>query len=328
MYPKRLILDDARQWGIEIKGVDVNKSERTVVAEKVISKNQSVYTAPDLKSTGRSLQLPNASGYALRISLSDVGGISDNEINSVINGRPYVDLSDFVRRSGASVATTESLIMIGGFDQLHQIGDQLNRRDLLLHLQDLHKLNGTQKVGQSQLTLELLPPPLASAGLPNLTVQERVQSEISVLGMEVSTHLLNSYGEFLNAIGAVKSSDVIRQRSGASLLIAGVKSALQTPPVRSGRRVMFLTIDDGYGCNDVTFFEDAQQSYAQLLRTSNLFLIRGQLRRTGPRGVSIRATQAWELSSAYNSWLADKSLDTNNSLQNRRNLTTVKSKNV
>ena len=328
MYPKRLILDDARQWGVEIKGVDVNKSERTVVVEKVISKNQNVYTAPDLKSTGRSLQLPNASGYALRISLADVGGISDNEINSIINGRPYIDLSDFVRRSGASVATTESLIMIGGFDQLHKIGDQLNRRDLLLHLQDLHKLNGTQKIGQSQLTLELLPPPLASAGLPNLTVQERVQSEISVLGMEVSTHLLNSYGEFLNAIGAVKSSDVIKQRSGASLLIAGVKSALQTPPVRSGRRVMFLTIDDGYGCNDVTFFEDAQQSYAQLLRTSNLFLIRGQLRRTGPRGVSIRATQAWELSSAYNSWLADKSLDTNNSLENRRNLTTVKSKNA
>jgi error-prone DNA polymerase len=326
MYPKRLILDDARQWGVEIKGVDVNKSERTVVVEKVVSKNQNVYTAPDLKSTGRSLQLPNASGYALRISLADVGGISDNEINSIINGRPFIDLSDFVRRSGASVATTESLIMIGGFDQLHQIGDQLNRRDLLLHLQDLHKLNGTQKVGQSQLTLELLPPPLTSAGLPNLTAQERLQSEISVLGMEVSTHLLNSYGEFLNAIGAIKSSDVIKQRSGASLLIAGVKSALQTPPVRSGRRVMFLTIDDGYGCNDVTFFEDAQQSYAQLLRTSNLFLIRGQLRRTGPRGVSIRATQAWELSSAYNSWLANNSLDTDDSLDNGRNLTTVESK--
>ena len=217
--------------------------------------------------------------------------------------------------------------MIGGFDQLHQIGDQLNRRDLLLHLQDLYKLTGT-KIGQDQLTLELLPPPLTSAGLPNLTVQEQIQNEITVLGMEVSAHLLNSYGEFLNAIGAVKSSDVIKQRSGASLLIAGVKSALQTPPVRSGRRVMFLTIDDGYGCNDVTFFEDAQQSYAQLLRTSNLFLIRGQLRRTGPRGVSIRATQAWELSSAYNSWLADNSLGTNNYLNKGRNLTTVKSKNV
>jgi error-prone DNA polymerase len=327
MYPKRLILDDARQWGIEIKGVDVNKSQRTVVVEKVISKNQSSYTAPDLKSTGRSLQLPNANGYALRISLADVGGISDNEISSIINGRPYVDLSDFVRRSGASVATTESLIMVGGFDQLHQIGNQLNRRDLLLHLQDLYKLTGT-KIGQDQLTLELLPPPLTSAGLPNLTAQEQIQNEITVLGMEVSAHLLNSYGEFLNAIGAVKSSDVIKQRSGASLLIAGVKSALQTPPVRSGRRVMFLTIDDGYGCNDVTFFEDAQQSYAQLLRTSNLFLIRGQLRRTGPRGVSIRATQAWELSSAYNSWLADNSLGTNNYLNKGRNLTTVKSKNV
>ena len=341
MYPKRLILDDARQWGIEIKGIDVNKSERTVTVEKVdvdqqVNKQRS-YVAPDLNSTGRSLQLPDASGYALRISLADVGGISEREINSIIAARPFVDLADFVRRSGASITTTESLIVIGGFDQLHRIDQShrivngskgLNRRDLLLHLQDLYKLNGGQKVGESQLTLELLPPPLVAAGLPNLTAAELVQNEVSILGMEVTAHMLNFYGDFLNAVGAVKSSDVIKQRSGASVLIAGVKSALQTPPVRSGRRVMFLTIDDGHGCNDVTFFEDTQQSYAQLLRTSNIFLIRGAVRRTGPRGVSIRATQAWELSSAYNSWLAGNASDTDVSLNNGRNLTTMKSKNA
>ncbi|MSV38813.1 MAG: hypothetical protein F2913_04825, partial [Actinobacteria bacterium] len=341
MYPKRLILDDARQWGIEIKGIDVNKSERTVTVEKVdvdqqVNKQRS-YVAPDLNSTGRSLQLPDASGYALRISLADVGGISEREINSIIAARPFVDLADFVRRSGASITTTESLIIIGGFDQLHRIDQShrvvngskgLNRRDLLLHLQDLYKLNGGQKVGESQLTLELLPPPLVAAGLPNLTAAELVQNEVSILGMEVTAHMLNFYGDFLNAVGAVKSSDVIKQRSGASVLIAGVKSALQTPPVRSGRRVMFLTIDDGHGCNDVTFFEDTQQSYAQLLRTSNIFLIRGAVRRTGPRGVSIRATQAWELSSAYNSWLAGNASDTDVSLNNGRNLTTMKRKNA
>ena len=327
MYPKRLILDDARQWGIEIKGIDVNQSQRTVIVEKVAINKQRSYKAPDLKSTGRSLQLPDASGYALRLSLADLGGISEREIESIIAARPFVDLADFVHRAGASVTTTESLIMIGGFDQLHQINqssEKLNRRDLLLHLQDLYKLTGksNNKVGQTQLTLELPPPTLVAAGLPNLTVIEQVQNEVEILGMEVTSHMLNFYGDFLNAIGAVKSSDVIKQRSGASVLVAGVKSSLQTPPVRSGKRVMFLTMDDGYGCNDVTFFENTQQSYAQLLRTSNLFLIRGAVRRTGPRGVSIRATEAWDLAITYRKWLSE------NSQESWRNLTTMKSGNA
>ena len=328
MYPKRLILDDARQWGIEIKGIDVNQSQRTVTVERVEVNKQRAYKAPDLKSTGRSLQLPDASGYALRLSLSDLGGISEREIESIITARPFVDLADFVHRAGASVTTTESLIMIGGFDQLHQINqsnEKLNRRDLLLHLQDLYKLTGKssdKKVSQTQLTLELAPPTLVAAGLPNLTAAEQVQNEVAILGMEVTSHMLNLYGDFLNAIGAVKSSDVIKQRSGASVLIAGVKSSLQTPPVRSGRRVMFLTMDDGYGCNDVTFFENTQESYAQLLRTSNLFLVRGAVRRTGPRGVSIRATEAWDLTIAYHKWL------TENSQESWRNLTTMKSGNA
>ena len=328
MYPKRLILDDARQWGIEIKGIDVNQSQRTVTVERVEVNKQRAYKAPDLKSTGRSLQLPDASGYALRLSLADLGGISEREIESIITARPFVDLADFVHRAGASVTTTESLIMIGGFDQLHQINqsnEKLNRRDLLLHLQDLYKLTGKssdKKVSQTQLTLELAPPTLVAAGLPNLTAAEQVQNEVAILGMEVTSHMLNLYGDFLNAIGAVKSSDVIKQRSGASVLIAGVKSSLQTPPVRSGRRVMFLTMDDGYGCNDVTFFENTQESYAQLLRTSNLFLVRGAVRRTGPRGVSIRATEAWDLTIAYHKWL------TENSQESWRNLTTMKSGNA
>ena len=328
MYPKRLILDDARQWGIEIKGIDVNQSQRTVTVERVEVNKQRAYKAPYLKSTGRSLQLPDASGYALRLSLADLGGISEREIESIITARPFVDLADFVHRAGASVTTTESLIMIGGFDQLHQINqsnEKLNRRDLLLHLQDLYKLTGKssdKKVSQTQLTLELAPPTLVTAGLPNLTAAEQVQNEVAILGMEVTSHMLNLYGDFLNAIGAVKSSDVIKQRSGASVLIAGVKSSLQTPPVRSGRRVMFLTMDDGYGCNDVTFFENTQESYAQLLRTSNLFLVRGAVRRTGPRGVSIRATEAWDLTIAYHKWL------TENSQESWRNLTTMKSGNA
>ncbi len=78
--------------------------------------------------------------------------------------------------------------------------------------------------------------------------------------------------------------------------------ATQTPPIRSGRRVVFLTLDDATGPVDATFFEDVQGPYAATVFHSWLLVVRGVLRRTGPRGVSLRATGAWELPVLWDAW--------------------------
>jgi error-prone DNA polymerase len=302
MYPKRVIIDDARQWGIKILPIEINKSEKNYRVEFTEDKGRTPYKAPDLLSTGAPLTLPDARGYAIRVGLSDLSGISDNEITTIIENKPYLDLADFIYRSGAARPTVENLVKVGAFDELHNLkNSDLNRRDLALHLQDIYKL-GAQKNLSGQLTFELAPPELKPSGLPDLTDGEVVRNEVDLLGIDISKHMLEFYGEFLNSIGAIRSCDLIKQRAGSSVLIAGVKVALQTPPVRSGRRVMFLTIDDGFGCNDITFFEDIQKSCAALLRNSWLFLVKGEVRRTGPRGISIRATEAWELANSYNEW--------------------------
>ncbi len=66
------------------------------------------------------------------------------------------------------------------------------------------------------------------------------------------------------------------------------------------------TLDDGYGCNDLSFFEDSQQSYAHVIKGSNLIIAKGFIRRTGARGVSIRATAAWALDELYQNWISGK----------------------
>jgi error-prone DNA polymerase len=285
MYPKRLILDEVRQLGLTIAPLDINYSDR-------------VYRVED-------------NGSAIRISLSTVGGISDREIESIIAARPYVDLADFFRRSGAAMPTIESLILTGAFDAIHNLAStELNRRDLLLHLSDLRQ-GPVQAISGSQLTFGFAPPALIPSGLPELRESEKVQHEIERLGMDVTHHMIEFYGEFLNAIGAVRSSELLKQRSRTSILVAGVKVMLQTPPVRSGKRVIFLTLDDGYGCSDATFFPDAQTDYASTLYNSQLLLVRGEVRRTGARGVSLRADAAWSLPDLYAQWLANKA-DTSN----------------
>jgi error-prone DNA polymerase len=311
MYPKRLILDDARQLGVAIVPMDVNRSSSTYRVERVDPNMARVpAVAFDSKSTGRSLALPDARGYAIRVSLADLSGISSDEVESIIAGQPYLDLSDFHSRSGASFPVTEKLILVGAFDEIHKIDQfgqgEINRRDLLLHLSDLHR-SPVRSLGGSQLNFGFTPPALISSGLPDLDASEKVRHEMNHLGMDVSHHLLEFYADFLNEIGAVRSTDLLAQRSGSSVLVAGVKVARQSPPVRSGKRVIFLTIDDGYGCNDATFFDDAQRNYADVLFSSWLFLIRGEVRRTGPRGVSLRATGAWDLRAAYERHLQSRS---------------------
>ena len=274
MYPKRLMLDEARRCGVAIAPLDVNLSDRTYRVD----------------------------AGAIRISLKDLSGITDSEIDSIISARPFIDLPDFVDRSGSSKPTTEALLMVGAFDSLY--GGKLNRRDLLLHLNDLYRWSrSSQKksIASSQLTFNLTPP-LEKTGLPDLRRNELVENEIAYLNMDVSHHMIEFYSEFLNAIGAVRSDQLRQHRSKSEVLVAGVKVALQTPPIRSGKRVMFLTLDDGYGCNDSTFFEDAQNSYAKVLRSSSLLLVRGAIRRTGPRGLSLQATGAWDLFNAYTQW--------------------------
>ncbi|MGI8522892.1 MAG: DNA polymerase III subunit alpha [Nocardioides sp.] len=157
-----------------------------------------------------------------------------------------------------------------------------------------------------QLTLDLGDEPgEIVSGLPEMDAEEQMKAELEILGLDASRHVMDTYGPFLTALGAVPSRDLLGQRSRAEILVAGVKVATQTPPVRSGRRVVFLTLDDGSGPVDATFFEDAQGPYAATVFGSWLLLVRGEVRRTGHRGISLRATGAWSLPELHTRWRRD-----------------------
>jgi error-prone DNA polymerase len=127
-------------------------------------------------------------------------------------------------------------------------------------------------------------------------------AELEILGLDVSRHVVDAYARFLDELGTTRSRDLLSKRSKSELLVAGVKVATQTPPIRSGRRVIFLTLDDATGPVDATFFEDAQGPYAATVFHSWLLVVRGELRRTGYRGVSLRATGCWELPALHALW--------------------------
>jgi error-prone DNA polymerase len=107
----------------------------------------------------------------------------------------------------------------------------------------------------------------------------------------------------LDELGVVYANELVDIRGKTNVLVAGIRIATQTPPMRSGKRVVFVSLDDGSGCSDATFFDDAQQRCSQVLFNTKLMLIGGKVRRTGAKGVSLMAENAWRLDELWDQWL-------------------------
>jgi len=298
MYPKRLILDDARNFGVTILGLDVNSSNSMFHLEQL-----------------------SDSTFGVRVSFTDLKEISEAEIERLVAGQPFSSLSDLWLRARPSRPVAENLVVAGAFDSLYgftsrKARGEITRRDLLLQIADLDRNRGKKIKGTAttQLSFDVTEfdvtefdvaksdSGVVASGLPEMTSGERVKSELEVLGLDVSGHVMDFYADVVHGLKIVKSRDLLRARSKETIFIAGVKVATQMPPVRSGKRVVFLTLDDSTGPVDATFFEDAQGPYAHDLFNSWILLVRGETRRTGPRGVSIRATGCWELGSVQRLW--------------------------
>ncbi|MHA7860845.1 DNA polymerase III subunit alpha [Tessaracoccus sp. Y36] len=336
MYPKRLLLEEARRMNIAVLGLDVNRSVQDYRAEPlddVAGADETVRlpenlamehpSAPALSGYERpgpdTDGLPRVEGWGIRLSLSDVKGIAEEEMRQIVAARPYTSLTDFWSRANVSEPVVERLILAGAFDRLYGIGrrapvqrrTQVTRRDLLLALADLHRerradsrvgaLQGAFSFGdeEAEPTTDVVP-----TGLAEMDDEQRLKAELEILGLDASHHIMERYLPLLRAIGAASSRTLLQRRNRDEVLVAGVKVATQTPPVRSGRRVIFLTLDDSTGPVDTTFFEDVQGPYAATVFASWILLVRGLIRRTGTRGLSIRATGAWDLGTLDAAWRA------------------------
>ncbi|HOA57222.1 MAG TPA: PHP domain-containing protein [Dermatophilaceae bacterium] len=417
MYPKRLILDDARSLGIEILGLDVNASKSWYAVERLpgsapgsaLGRGISP-SSPDggIPRPGTDPDLPDGRGYGIRVSLTDVKGITEAEVTRIVAGQPFTDLADLAHRAQVSRPIMERLVLAGGLDSVYGIStatgagadrsfgagglgvrERVTRRDLLLHVAELDRwvrsggsgqgkalrggrsrftrrpatMSATGPGGEAagapvtdtralaaahprrevavlvqqpgvpagpgtirafdvaalaaaqsqaaapvhvsdrhtQMVLPLGDTPTLTrgSGLPELSGPERVRAELEILGLDASAHVVAHYEPMLEALGVTRSRDLLSARNRSEVWVAGVKVATQTPPIRSGRRVVFLTLDDGTGPSDSTFFEDVQGPYAATVFHSWLLLVRGVVRRTGARGISLRATGAWELSGLW-----------------------------
>ncbi|MFB9506919.1 DNA polymerase III subunit alpha [Streptomyces aurantiacus] len=295
MYPKRLLLADARRRGVPILPLDVNRSSVAHSIELVSESGSSGEGggSEGAGSPGGAEGPGGAAGktWGVRLALCDVHGISDAEAARIAKGQPYASLLDFWERARPSRPLAGRLAQVGALDAFGA-----NRRDLQLHLTELHR--GARGGGRGGRGAQL---PLAggqetaSAGLPDLSSAERLSAELGVLSMDASRNLMDDHREFLDELGVVTARRLRAARHGETVLVAGAKAATQTPPIRSGKRVVFTTLDDGTGLVDLAFFDDSHDACAHTVFHSWLLLVRGVVQRRGPRSLSVVGAAVWNL---------------------------------
>ncbi|WP_019544019.1 DNA polymerase III subunit alpha [Streptomyces sulphureus] len=302
MYPKRLLLADARRRGVPVLPLEVNRSSTAYRIELVSGDEESK------SGTKRST-------WGVRLALGEVQGISEADAERIEAGQPYTSLADFWQRARPPLPIAERLAQVGALDAFAPEG---NRRDLLLHLTELHRAQRGAGARAGQLALGAEEPESgapapgvlesAPAHLPDLDRDERLGAEIGVLGMDASRHLMDDHLAFLRELGAHSARTLGSARNGETVLVAGAKAATQTPPIASGRRVIFTTLDDGTGLVDCAFFDappggegrNAQgpsglEVSAHTVFHSWLLLVRGVVQRRGPRSFSVVGAAAWNL---------------------------------
>ena len=267
-YPPNTICVEARRRGVTILPPDVNRSLERFIVEEIPA------------GSGEGSKRGNSQG--IRVSLKAFKGMSREALDSILAARaerPFVDLFDFCARTSVDRDIIENLIKGGAFDALEP-----NRRALLWLLDDA--LARRTEGG----LLETAGPIVHRPNIEDFTDFEKIAFEHEVLGIQVRRHYMSLLREHLKAAGFATSRSLATMARGRRVKLAGLLVRPHRPPTRSGRTVVFLSLEDEFGLADVTVFEGVYQKYGQYIFCNPCppLIVWGKVERRG-KGVSVTA---------------------------------------
>ena len=239
-YAPAQIVRDAREHGVVVRGVDVNRSEWDCTLEP---------------------------GGALRLGLRVITGFREEWAHVLTESRGtqgWLGFSALVL-SGAPRAALASL---ANADALRSLG--MDRRAALWAVKGLDDM-------QELPLFEEMPASVAEAALPVMTLPEHVIADYQVTGLSVKAHPLRFARPSLAAEGVVSCAEVSRAPDGAAVAVAGVVTVRQRPGSAGG--VVFATVEDETGIANVVVWPSLQDRYRREMLGASLLLVQGRVQR-------------------------------------------------
>lgn len=238
--------------------------------------------------------LAPGAGRALRVGLRYLKQMSERALKRIEQERrhaPFASFEDFYLRTQVEYPVAENLIRVGAFDALEPDRTELLWRLPLLH-DRLETLSGAGNRGQLRA---FFTQPQAAGLARQWTTEDRVRTELELLGLTVTCHPLQLYEPELRRLGVKMSYELPALGDEVAVTVAGVYERAQNPWMRSGRRTMFLTLEDAYGLFECVVFESKLPKYAPVVARATYFLIKGRLQNNRKRGLAIVAEEIYDL---------------------------------
>jgi error-prone DNA polymerase len=243
---------------------------------------------PDVNQSGRNFSVE---GNAVRVSLSQVKNMNQEDLGKIILAREqgvFVSFRDFCRRSGVEKDVLESLVLSGACDCLHP-----HRRQLYWAIQ--HELEARNASLDSNTSL-VFEERESYPKLPDYTPEEKLFKEYELLRINPGRHFMEFWREQYLLPGILHSKDINNIPDGETVTVGGMVIRPHRPPTKSGKTVVFLSLEDECGLVDITVFENIYQQYGNLLFSGKRppLAITGTVQRRG-QGLSVIAHKLEDL---------------------------------
>jgi len=241
-YAPSTIVEDAKHHGVEVRPIDVAHSAWDCTLEL------------------------RGDDFAVRMGMRYLKGFGSRERAALAEAPgPYVDLTDFVARTGLSRKALHTLAEAGGFE-----GFGIDRRDAIWAMRGVLATLGDRLPLPTDAVADADRPQFAPVAAGESILWDYRTSMHSTRG-----HPLSCMRDELRRRGLPTAEQVVHGKDGKQLDYVGLVICRQRPGTASG--VTFYTLEDESGFVNVVVWQRVFEEHAVLAKSALLLGVSGRL---------------------------------------------------
>ncbi|MBL8665007.1 MAG: DNA polymerase III subunit alpha, partial [Candidatus Odyssella sp.] len=247
-YAPAQIVRDARDHGVEVRPVDVNRSGWDNALE------------------------PGTHGFALRLGFRQVKGLGEEPMNRLVaaRGNGFPDPRTVWRRTGLAPKTLERLAEADAFASMG-----LTRREALWAVRILGPAP-LPLFAAAQEDEQANDPP---AALPAMTLGEEIVEDYTSIHLSLRAHPLELLRPALEPRRVTPNTALSAVADGRRVTVAGLVIVRQRPGTAKG--VIFMTLEDEAAICNVIVWPHVFERLRPIVMGARLILVKGTLQREG-----------------------------------------------
>jgi len=253
-YAPAQIVRDARDHGVEVRPVDVNRSAWDCTLEK----------AADERTPG--------GGWALRLGFRQIKGFQESEGESIAEDRrdAYVSVQDLQERTRLGKGALEKLARADAFGSL-----KLDRRQALWRIRGMDD-GALPLFAAAGIATNSRETPVR---LPVMGLGENVAEDYRTLRLSLKAHPLALLRAGLIEGDYVPCRVLETMRNGNTVRVAGLVTARQRPG--SAKGVVFVTLEDETAVANLVVWGDIFEKHRRQVLSAHVLGVEGRVQKEG-----------------------------------------------